>query len=241
MSSVVDYKEFVAKLVPEQFKRAYYLNRMLEVLYAEFEKAEDMLEELRRIYDIDSADGALLDALGVYIGTPRNTDEDDTSYRSRLKVGALYGGVPTPSATINIVKNISGSEKVGYYPCYPAGFYVVPDRMSKRLFAEVDSWVASGVECMLGTFLRSEDSFDVLVGSEDVDEPIVVDSLTDAEFYGYILDFSGNKLIDDDGNPLVYRINLWGVDESEPITINAIVTDDGNDIVTDTNDVIEFE
>lgn len=175
MSHVADHMDAVRGLVPEQYKNSTKLNGLVASVMHGCDDVETMLQELRGLWDIQSMEGKNLDIIGQVVGVHRNAGEGDEDYRQRLAAGPVERDLPTYESLRNVVKAMTGSERVGIYPVWPAGVYVVVETAGEDVRDLLERWVAAGVGADLGTFLCDEDNEAVYIVDEDTGMPFVVD------------------------------------------------------------------
>lgn len=185
MSHVADHMAALQGLVPEQYKKAEKLNGLVASVMHGCDQVETMLQELRGLWDVHSMEGANLDIIGAVVGVKRKPSETDTSYRVRLLAGPIERDLPTYEALRSVVQAVTSSEHVGLYPVWPAGVYVVVETGADLLPPLLDGWSASGVEALVGTFLRCEDDGPYIC-DEDHGQPFVIDGVREAE--GLVID-----------------------------------------------------
>lgn len=176
MSYVADHMTALQGLVPEQYKRAEKLNGLVASVMHGCDQVETMLQELRGLWDVHSMEGVNLDIIGAVVGVKRKPSETDTGYRVRLLAGPIERDLPTYEALRSVVRAATGSQYVGLYPVWPAGVFVVVDTGADLLPPLLDGWSASGVEALVGTFLRCEDDGPYIC-DEDHGQPFVIDGV----------------------------------------------------------------
>lgn len=176
MSHIADHMAALQGLVPEQYKKAEKLNGLVASVMHGCDQVETMLQELRGLWDVHSMEGANLDIIGAVVGVKRKPSETDTSYRVRLLAGPVERDLPTYEALRSVVRAATGSQYVGLYPVWPAGVFVVVDTGADLLPPLLDGWSASGVEALVGTFLRCEDDGPYIC-DEDHGQPFVIDGV----------------------------------------------------------------
>ena len=201
MSHVADHLAALQGLIPEQYKKATKLNGLVAAVTHGCDQVETMLQELRGLWDVRSMEGVNLDVIGVVVGVKRKLAETDASYRLRLLAGPIERDLPTYEALRSVVQAVTGSERVGLYPVWPAGVYVVVETGTDLLPPLLDGWSASGVEALAGTFLRCEDNGPLVV-DEDHGRPFVIEyAVKDLELYELIAD-TGDGLVDENGDKI---------------------------------------
>lgn len=200
MSHVADHLAALQGLVPEQYKKAEKLNGLVASVMHGCDQVETMLQELRGLWDVRSMEGMNLDVIGVVVGVKRKLAETDASYRLRLLAGPIERDLPTYEALRSVVQAVTGSQFVGLYPVWPAGVFVVVETGRELIGDLLDSWSASGVDAISGTFLECEDGEVSYILDEDHGQPIVIEyAVNDQELYELVTD-TGDGLVDENGD-----------------------------------------
>lgn len=173
MDWVSDYREFTKPYILEQYKDSEKLLGLIGSVLDQCTQAEGMVQELSGLYDILTSEGIQLDIIGKIVGVARLNGETDAIYRARLLIGSHYTDIPIAEAVRALVKEATKSDRVGIYPDWPAGFYVVPEVLLDDFGNLLESMTSSGVSVTLGTWLMTEEG--LYIAQEDNDCPIVVD------------------------------------------------------------------
>jgi len=111
-------------LMIEQFKPATNLKNFISSFIKELQKCEDTIRDLMTRRLISTAQGALLDEIGLIVGEDRNGRPDEI-YRlaiyERIFVNVSNG---EPETIIRVVKFWADCELVRYFEIYPAEILV---------------------------------------------------------------------------------------------------------------------
>lgn len=176
ISPINSYKDFCAEFIPEQYKNSEKLLALIELALAQCDFIEKALHELLDSIDISKAEGLALDFIGALVGVERVPGQTDSSYRVHILQGSGSAGLPAPEVLRNLLKLGSKTSKVGLYPDYPAGLYVVFHGVTTANILDFFESLTSGVMMARGTFLRGEIGDNVgYIVSEDNGVPFVID------------------------------------------------------------------
>lgn len=209
ISSMKPYNEKLAKYIPEQYKQSEKLRGLIAALQKQFDDLDDAFFEMLQALDPETAIGPALDYLGAIVGVARVPGETDDSYRIRIVSRSfLASGLLTPKAVRAFIKFVSGCDRVGLYPDWPAAMYYVLDGGTEANLSNIEKeTMTSGASLTRGTFLMGEyeDGDEVEFGYlvfEDNEQPIVCDyRYPDTEYV--MTDADGNGIINDQGEAVV--------------------------------------
>lgn len=208
ISPMKPYNEKLAKYIPEQYKQSEKLRGLIAALQKQFDDLDDAFFEILQALDPETAIGPALDYLGAIVGVARVPGETDDSYRTRIVSRSfLASGLPTPKAVRAFIKFVSGCDRVGLYPDWPAGMYFVLNGSTPADLSDVERYMTSGCNLTRGTFLRGEyeNADEVEFGYlvlEDNGQPLVCDyRYPDTEYV--MTDADGNGIINDQGEVVV--------------------------------------
>lgn len=177
IETLVPYEENNKKYIPEQYKNSSKLLGMINAALAQCDDLEQAFFEILQSLSLQDAIGPALDYIGAIIGVERIVGEDDSTYRTRIIAGRALSGLPTPEALRKVIQFITGIEKIGLYPCWPAGMYFVIDGPTGADLSVLESEsMTSGADLGRGTFLCGEagDGIGYIV-DEDHGVPFVID------------------------------------------------------------------
>lgn len=180
--SLVPYSEFTKPAILEQYKRSEKLRGLINAVLDQCDSLEVAFLEILQALNLDDAIGPALDYLGAIVGISRNVGEDDESYRVRIGIGRSLVGLPAPEALRRVLQFITGKERIGLFPDYPAGLYFVVDGFTSVDFTSLEGEsMTSGAALARGTFLIGEYTGDEQIAeayyvvSEDNGMPFVID------------------------------------------------------------------
>ena len=155
--SLVPYREFVAPTTLEQYKRSPKLRGLINSVLNQLDDAEDALFEHLQMLDPETAIGPALDYIGEIIGVTRIVGESDTAYRVRIFMWRDLEGIPAPESLRRALRLLFNRDKVGLYPCWPAGMYFVLDGETPQdMPTMLTDYFTSGTDIGAGTFLIAE-------------------------------------------------------------------------------------
>lgn len=207
--SPVPYSESQEKYILEQYKHSPKLRGLIDALLTQCDDVAACFLEIFQALDVQTAIGPALDYLGAIVGVARVPGETDDSYRIRIVSRSfLASGLPTPEAARAFIKFVSGRDRVGLYPDWPAAMYYVLDGGTSADLSTLENEImTSGASLTRGTFLMGEyeDGDEVEFGYlvlEDNGQPIVCDyRYPDTEYV--MVDADGNRIINDQGEFVV--------------------------------------
>ena len=182
MTPLIPYKDLCSKYTPEQYKQSSRLLGIINAILKQCDDLEIAFFEILQALSLADAMGPALDYLGAIVGISRNVGEDDESYRVRIGIGRSLVGLPTPEALRRVLQFITGKERIGLFPDYPAGLYFVVDGFTTVDFTPLEGEsMTSGASLARGTFLIGEYTGDEQIAeayyvvNEDNGMPFVID------------------------------------------------------------------
>ena len=201
--SLVPYREFVAPTTLEQYKRSPKLRGLINSVLNQLDDAEDALFELLQMLDPETAIGSALDYIGEIIGVTRIVGESDAAYRVRIFMWRDLEGIPAPESLRRALRLLFNRDKVGLYPCWPAGMYFVLDGETPQdMPTMLPDYFTSGTDIGAGTFLIAEDGEDFgYIVNEDTDTPFVMDYRWADALY-VLVNEADEELADENGEEL---------------------------------------
>lgn len=201
--SLVPYREFVAPTTLEQYKRSPKLRGLINSVLNQLDDAEDALFELLQMLDPETAIGSALDYIGEIIGVTRIVGESDAAYRVRIFMWRDLEGIPAPESLRRALRLLFNRDKVGLYPCWPAGMYFVLDGETPQdMPATLPDYFTSGVDIGAGTSLIAEDGEDFgYIVNEDTGTPFVIDQRVPDALY-ILVNEDDEELVDENGEAL---------------------------------------
>ncbi len=105
----------------EQFKGKINFGKLINVLVAPLQECETVAWQLYGLRAISTATAAQLDAIGDIFAVPR-AGQDDDEYRQAIRLKIYEIGVSgTPDELMTVLKAVTGSTEVDYFPVYPGG------------------------------------------------------------------------------------------------------------------------
>lgn len=207
VTSLVPYQDFCRKYVPEQYKQSPKLLGLIDACLAQCDDLEEAFFELMDALNLETAIGPALDYIGAIAGVVRIPGETDDHYRGRIKNWRRISGLPSLEALRAVLLFMSGCDRVGLYPDWPARMYFVLNGSTPADLSDVERYMTSGCNLTRGTFLMGEyeDGDEVEFGYlvfEDNGQPIVCDyRYQDTEYV--MTDSVGNGIINDQGEVVV--------------------------------------
>lgn len=201
--SLVPYREFVAPTTLEQYKRSPKLRGLINSVLNQLDDAEDALFELLQMLDPETAIGPALDYIGEIIGVTRIVGESDAAYRVRIFMWRDLEGIPAPESLRRALRLLFNRDKVGLYPCWPAGMYFVLDGETPQdMPTTLADYFTSGTDIGAGTFLIAEDGEDFgYIVNEDTGTPFVLDYRWADALY-VLVNEADEELVDESGEEL---------------------------------------
>lgn len=201
--SLVPYREFVAPTTLEQYKRSPKLRGLINSVLNQLDDAEDALFELLQMLDPETAIGPALDYIGEIIGVTRIVGESDAAYRVRIFMWRDLEGIPAPESLRRALRLLFNRDKVGLYPCWPAGMYFVLDGETPQdMPTTLPDYFTSGTDIGAGTFLIAEDGEDFgYIVNEDTGTPFVMDYRWPDALY-VLVNEDDEELADENGEEL---------------------------------------
>lgn len=182
MTPLIPYEDLCSKYTPEQYKQSSRLLGIINAILKQCDDLEIAFFEILQALSLADAMGPALDYLGAIVGISRNVGEDDESYRVRIGIGRSLVGLPTPEALRRVLQFITGKERIGLFPDYPAGLYFVVDGFAPVDFTPLEGEsMTSGAALARGTFLIGEYTGDEQIAeayyvvNEDNGMPFVID------------------------------------------------------------------
>ncbi len=124
---VSDYYERVVALLLTQFKDKANFQAFVRVLTVEVQEIEGVGFQLFLLRQLETAEGAQLDALGDVFGASRN-GASDTNYRAaiRLRIYEISGSGVVDELLI-VLKAVTAAANVGWWNNYPASIALLTD------------------------------------------------------------------------------------------------------------------
>ena len=134
----------------EVFKDKPNIKAMIEIYFEQHDDLEKAILEVlnsRHFSEINTVIGAQLDVIGELVGQDRN-GQSDADYRKSLqfRVGVNTSN-STPAYILNLLKTVTESTRVRYFPYYPAAYIMEfnGDSVPQNLLAEMQRSTAAGV------------------------------------------------------------------------------------------------
>lgn len=222
--------ERIKALLPEQYKDAENLNKILLVFSSAFDELKAVNEDLKNILSIDDNEGAQLDLIGDIIGEKRNGREDPD-----YKIGLKFKIFKNTSRgfvddIVRALKFITEADLVIYSDNPPASYtiYTNGETLPSDLHSMIDKLSAAGVS--------------VIVYASDGEVPFIMNEIITVQ--DNLIDDLGDQFIDDGSNNIVvdrqtatdklqtlFRGKGMGVVQTLDLT-----TDTGDVIIVDTPD-----
>lgn len=202
IEKISDYRELGKRYVPEQYKSSERLLGIINEVLSQCNELETAFFEILNALSLEDAIGPALGYLGEVVGVKRIPGETDEDYRVRIVTEIQISGVPTTEALRSILRFVTGVQRIGIYPVWPAGLTYVLYGATEQRFEKLAESVASGVDGVQGTFLRCEDLENIYILDEDHGQPFVIEyAVKDLELYELITD-TGDDLVDENGDSL---------------------------------------
>lgn len=153
LAPIQSYKELVDAQLLEQYKESTNFRALLDLLMAPFTAAEEGLQELMTLLNIDTAEGAQLDILGRIANEPR-AGRSDVDYRAILKVWFTSKQSGTPEDILRTIRELTGLPgPFQYIPEYPAGFFIFAPSVGSLTQDTINKISPAGVQGYIGCIL----------------------------------------------------------------------------------------
>ena len=221
----------VVKLLPEQYKSAVNLNKLLSIVGDEVDELITAINQVKVAFYIESAIGSQLDVIGIKVVLDRN-GLNDTDYREALTF-KIFQNVSKARVEdlIFILKTITQGDVIVYTDDAPAAYTIYTNGTVEEgnLNELMDKLSGAGVS--------------VIVKVSPGDTPLIFPPIF-TEFKT-LKDNNGNNIITDTGlNIIVNAIDDTGVSQDildlfqgegmGVVGTNTLTDNNSNNIVTDT-------
>lgn len=173
--------ERIKSLLPQQYKDASNLNKLLEVIVSPFNELKDVFVDIKNLLDIENNSGVQLDLIGEIVVQKRN-GLNDADYRKLLRFKIKKNtSKATVEDIVSILKFLTNGTRVVYSDNPPAAYtiYTNGQTIPPNLRLEIDKISAAGVSV-------------IVYGSVDGSKPII--------FYDELNTLIEKNLTDDLGN-----------------------------------------
>lgn len=178
---IIDFIARARGRMLQQFKReeAPNLDKLLQVLIAEIQEAENELYELRVLRSVSTASGEQLDVLGDLVGIDRN-GLSDIDFRNEifLQIAINNGGGQEPVLSA-LLSNLTDATVIDIWEIFPAGLdiFINSDDLSLSTIQSLRRAIAATVSLQFAytdggdPFAFDGDSYGLGFGSTaDADE-----------------------------------------------------------------------
>lgn len=219
-------------LLPEQYKEASNLNKILLVLSTAFEDLNEVFIDLKNILNIDNAFGAQLDLIGDIIREKRN-GRSDVDYIKGIKF-KIFKNTSRGSVDdiVRALKFITSASLVVYSDNPPASYtiYTNGTNLPSDLHLLIDSLSVAGVS--------------VIIYASDGATPFIMTEVTTVRYN--LVDDLNDQFIDDGGSDIsvdrqeandILQSLFQGIGMGV-VQILDLTTDTGDVIITDTGAII---
>ena len=145
----------VKELVLEQYKGSPKFLAMLQAVIEEsVQPLDGCAVELADAFDIDKAEGVLLNIIGKLVGTEREYGETDEDFRARIIKLSKENRAGTPDNVIENVSSLSNDPAPHYMDEAPATFFVYTPNGRQLKRATVKKMAPAGVLGLPGAAIR---------------------------------------------------------------------------------------
>ena len=145
----------VKELVLEQYKGSQKFLAMLQAVIEEsVQPLDGCAVELADAFDIDKAEGVLLNIIGKLVGTEREYGETDEDFRARIIKLSKENRAGTPDNVIENVSSLSNDPAPHYMDEAPATFIVYTPNGRQLKRATVKKMAPAGVLGLTGAAIR---------------------------------------------------------------------------------------
>ena len=145
----------VKELVLEQYKGSQKFLAMLQAVIEEsVQPLDGCAVELADAFDIDKAEGVLLNIIGKLVGTEREYGETDEDFRARIIKLSKENRAGTPDNVIENVSSLSNDPAPHYMDEAPATFIVYTPNGRQLKRATVKKMAPAGVLGLPGAAIR---------------------------------------------------------------------------------------
>ena len=145
----------VKELVLEQYKGSPKFLAMLQAVIEEsVQPLDGCAVELADAFDIDKAEGVLLNIIGKLVGTEREYGETDEDFRARIIKLSKENRAGTPDNVIENVSSLSNDPAPHYMDEAPATFIVYTPNGRQLKRATVKKMAPAGVLGLPGAAIR---------------------------------------------------------------------------------------
>ena len=145
----------VKELVLEQYKGSPKFFAMLQAVIEEsVQPLDGCAVELADAFDIDKAEGVLLNIIGKLVGTEREYGETDEDFRARIIKLSKENRAGTPDNVIENVSSLSNDPAPHYMDEAPATFIVYTPNGRQLKRATVKKMAPAGVLGLPGAAIR---------------------------------------------------------------------------------------
>lgn len=209
--------ERIKSLLPQQYKDAPNLNKLLEVILEPANELKVVFADIKNLLDIENNSGAQLDLIGEIVVQKRN-GLNDADYRKLLRFKIKKNtSKATVEDIVSILKFLTNGTRVVYSDNPPAAYtiYTNGQTIPANLRLELDKISAAGVSV-------------IVYGSVDGSKPII--------FYDELNTLIEKNLTDDLGN----NITDENLDEIMVLVPNTsgdqiLLTFENGDFILDEN------
>lgn len=224
----------VVKLLPEQYKSAENLNKVLSIFGDEVDELLTAIAQVKASLYINSAVGIQLDLIGVIIDLKRNALTDET-YREEI-IFKIFQNVSIARVEdlIFILKTVTQATLIVYSDDPPAAYTIYTDgsTINGNLNDFMDKVSGGGI------------SVSVYMGLEET--PLVFPLLHTTE--ADLIDNNDNNIVTNIGLQIIVNfreggisqdlLDLYSGDGMGTVAINSLTDDIGNNIVINTGQQI---
>lgn len=179
----------IKTLLPEQYKNATNLNKILSIFAAECDELEIVFSQIKNILNLQNATGATLDLIGDIVVEKRDGRNDD-DYRKGIKFKIFKNSSTGFVEDISkILKFITEADLVVYSDNPPAAYTIYTNGLNlpTDLHKIMDKLSAAGVS--------------LIIYASDGETPFIMTEVVTEGFN--LIDDLGNKFIDNVANDII--------------------------------------
>lgn len=145
----MDVYDRIHDLLISQWKDSENLNGIIEMRKTQARRIDSALQELVSEFELDNAEGVVLDIIGRVIGiTRRGRGRGDAEFREFIRNSQAQFEFITINQLVQVLKQSFGATRALYFPEYPAGYVVDTDADITQ--EELDNLNIAGVTGFLG-------------------------------------------------------------------------------------------
>lgn len=216
--------ERIKSLLPQQYKDAPNLNKLLEVIASPFNELKVVFADIKNLLDIENNSGAQLDLIGEIVVQKRN-GLNDADYRKLLRFKIKKNSSKSRvDDIVSILKFLTNGTRVVYSDNPPASYTIYTDGQTipTNLRVELDKISAAGVSV-------------IIYGTVDGSKPIIFYDQLDSLMEENLTDELGNNITNDNLDQLTALVPNAGLNQI------LLTNENGDFIINENGDFIAGE